>query len=144
MKASFAVLVITLSIGKAFAVDPTQLPNSELQARYSSLTHELRCVKCQNQSIADSPAGLATDLRSEVRDMLLQGKSDDEVRDYMVARYGEFILFRPRLSLRNAWLWFLPLALLLLGAFVAVRVIRQRAALVEQDETPIEESSSRE
>jgi cytochrome c-type biogenesis protein CcmH len=128
------VIATAALVTRAHAVDPTQLGDPALQARYSALTHELRCVKCQNESIADSPAGLATDLRAEVRDMVLAGKSDDEVRDYMVARYGEFILFRPRFSLRNAWLWLTPLVLLLIGAAVAVRIVRQRAALVENDD----------
>jgi cytochrome c-type biogenesis protein CcmH len=125
------------------AVDPTVLPTPELQARYSALTHELRCVQCQNQSIADSPVGLASDLRAQVRDMLLAGKSDEDVRDYMVARYGEFILFRPRFSPRNAWLWLSPLALLLIGGAVAVRVVRARARLVDQDEQPLDEAADR-
>jgi cytochrome c-type biogenesis protein CcmH len=106
-----------------------------LQARYLNLTHELRCVQCQNQSIADSPVGLASDLRREVREMLLAGKSDDEVRNFMVARYGEFILFRPRFSARNAWLWLTPGVLLLIGAVIAVRVIQQRTALVDSDKS---------
>jgi cytochrome c-type biogenesis protein CcmH len=116
-----------------FAVDPTELPDPALQARYRALTHELRCVQCQNQSIADSPVGLAADLRREVRDMLLAGKTDAEIRDFMVARYGEFILFRPRMSARNAWLWAAPAVLLAIGAWVALRVVRQRAALASSD-----------
>ena len=131
------VLLGALAAASVYAVDPTILPNPELQARYSALTHELRCMQCQNESIADSPVDLAADLRAEVRDMLLAGKSDDDVRDFMVARYGEFILFRPRLSWRNAWLWLLPVVLLLIGAAVAVRVLRQRARLVDGDDQPV-------
>lgn len=134
-----ALLAGLLTCMLAHAVDPTQLPNAALQARYSLLTHELRCVQCQNQSIADSPVGLASDLRAEVRDMLIAGKSDDEVRDFMVARYGEFILFRPRFSTRNAWLWGLPAALLLIGAIVAARILRQRAGLVDQDTQSVDD-----
>lgn len=126
----------------ALAVDPTMLPDPALQARYSALTHELRCMQCQNQSIADSPVGLASDLRAEVRDMVLAGKSDDDVRDYMVARYGEFILFRPRMSARNAWLWLAPFVLLAIGGVVAVRIVGQRGKLVEQDNEPIDEDVS--
>ncbi|MGH8324371.1 MAG: cytochrome c-type biogenesis protein, partial [Steroidobacteraceae bacterium] len=101
--------------------------------------HELRCMQCQNESLADSPVDLAADLRREVRDMLLAGKTDDDVRDFMVARYGEFILFRPRMSLRTAWLWLAPGVLILVGALVAVRIVKQRAALVAQDHEPLEE-----
>ena len=121
------------------AVDPTQMPTPALQSRYLSLTHELRCMQCQNESIADSPVDLAADLRRQVHDMLIAGKTDDDVRNFMVARYGEFILFRPRMSLRNAWLWLAPGVLILIGAFVAVRVIQQRSALVTQDNEPLEE-----
>jgi cytochrome c-type biogenesis protein CcmH len=122
-----------------FAVDPTQLPTPELQARYLSLTHELRCMQCQNESIADSPVSLAADLRREVARMLIAGKSDEDVRNFMVARYGEFILFRPRFSTRNFWLWATPGVLLLIGAAVAVRVVSQRSKLVDQDHEPLEE-----
>lgn len=121
------------------AVDPTQMPTPALQARYLALTHELRCMQCQNEAIADSPVDLAADLRRQVRDMLLAGKTDDDVRNFMVARYGEFILFRPRMSLRNAWLWLAPGVLLLVGALIAVHVIRQRAVLLPQDNEPLEE-----
>lgn len=136
-------LIALLATFAAHAIDTTTLPDPALQARYSTLTHELRCMQCQNQSIADSPVGLASDLRSEVRDMLLAGKSDDQIRDFMVARYGEFILFRPRFSPRNAWLWILPVALLALGAVIAVRILRQRARLVATDDTPIDEDGQR-
>ncbi len=97
----------------AGAIDTTQLPDPVLQARYEALTHELRCMQCQNQSIADSPVGLASDLRREVAELLIAGKTDTEVREYMAARYGDFILFKPRVSLRTAWLWALPGVLLL-------------------------------
>ena len=120
------------------AVDTTQMPTPELQARYSALTHELRCMQCQNQSLADSQVGLAADLRSEVRDMLLAGKSDDDVRAFMVARYGDFILFRPRFAARTAWLWVAPGVLLLIGLVVFARVVRQRSALVDADEDPVD------
>lgn len=123
----------------ALAVDPTQMPTPALQQRYLGLTHELRCMQCQNEAIADSPVDLAADLRRQVRDMLLAGKSDDDVRNYMVARYGEFILFRPRASWKNAWLWAAPGVLILIGALVAVRIIQQRSALVPQDNEPLEE-----
>jgi cytochrome c-type biogenesis protein CcmH len=124
---------------QAAAVDPTQMPTPELQTRYLSLTHELRCMQCQNEAIADSPVDLAADLRRQVHDMLIAGKSDEDVRNFMVARYGEFILFRPRMSLRNAWLWGAPGVLIIVGALVAVRIVKQRSALVTQDNEPLEE-----
>jgi cytochrome c-type biogenesis protein CcmH len=135
-----AMVLAVLGAGRvAWAVDPTQMPTPALQERYVALTHELRCMQCQNESLADSPVDLAADLRREVRDQLLAGKSDDDVRAWMAARYGDFILFRPRYSLRNAWLWGAPGALLLLGALVAWRIVRQRATLLATDNDPIEE-----
>ena len=123
----------------SWAVDPTELPDPALQARYLTLTHELRCMQCQNESLADSPVGLAADLRREVRDQLLAGKSDDQIRAWMSARYGDFILFRPRYSLRNAWLWGAPGVLLLIGALVCWRVVRKRTTLLPGDHEPLEE-----
>jgi cytochrome c-type biogenesis protein CcmH len=125
--------------GSVFAVDPTQMPSPALQARYEALTHELRCMQCQNESLADSPVSLAADLRHEVRDLLLAGKSDEEVREWMAARYGDFILFRPRYSLRNAWLWGAPAIFLLVGGLVSWRVVRARAMLLAADQAPVEE-----
>jgi len=123
----------------ALAVDMTPaLPDSALQQRYYNLTHELRCMQCQNESLADSTVGLAADLRLQVRELLVAGKSDDEIRDHMAARYGEFILFRPRMNLRNAWLWSAPVVLLIAGLWVAVRVLRRRSALVGTDQSDIE------
>ncbi len=127
------------SLRAAWAVDPTELPDPALQARYVALTHELRCMQCQNESLADSPVDLAADLRREVREQLLAGKSDDQIRAWMSARYGDFILFRPRYSLRNAWLWGAPGALLLIGALVCWRVLRNRVTLLAADHEPLEE-----
>ncbi len=127
------IVVALLGVQVAHGIDATRIDDPKLEARYLALTHELRCMQCQNESIADSPVGLASDLRRQVRDMVLAGKTDEEVRNYMVSRYGEFILFRPRFSARNAWLWLAPLVFLALGAIVAVRVLRQRSALVAAD-----------
>jgi len=132
---------VLVASGPAYAVDPTEMPTPELQQRYHVLTHELRCMQCQNEAIADSPVSLAADLRRQVQEMLIAGKSDDDVRNYMVARYGDFILFRPRVSTRTLWLWLAPGVLLLIGAAVAVRVTKQRAALVDQDKEPVEEDA---
>jgi cytochrome c-type biogenesis protein CcmH len=121
-----------------YAVDNTPpLPDPLMQQRYLDLTHELRCVQCQNEALADSNVTLAADLRLEIHDMLLAGKSDEEIRNYLVARYGEFILFRPRLNWHNAWLWAAPGLMLLAGFGVAVRVMRKRASLpITDDDEP--------
>jgi cytochrome c-type biogenesis protein CcmH len=142
MRVLLLVLLAFMAVQAAFAIDPTTIPDPKLQARYQNLTHELRCMQCLNQSIADSPVELAGELRNEVREMIVAGKTDDQIRDYMVARYGEFILFRPRFSARNVWLWFGPAIMLVVGALIAVRIIRQRTKLVALDNEPLEEEAA--
>lgn len=141
MRGLVATLLCALVLGvpAARAVDSATLSDPALQVRYEELSHEFRCVTCQNTSIADSQVELAGQLRRQVREMLVAGKSDDEIRDYMTDRYGDFILFKPRFSTRTAWLWLAPGILLVIGLIVAVRVVRQRAALVAQDNEPLEE-----
>jgi cytochrome c-type biogenesis protein CcmH len=130
--------ILLLPGAGAFAVDIDAMPTAELQQRYDGLTHELRCMQCQNQSIADSPVGLASDLRRDVREQLIAGKTDQQIRDSMVARYGNIILFRPPFQPSTAWVWIMPFLLLLAGMFVAVRVVRQRAALVAGDDSVVD------
>ncbi len=105
-----------------------------MQARYEKLTAELRCLVCQNQTIADSNAGLAVDLRRETRQMLLDGKTDDEIRTFMVERYGNFVLYRPPVDSNTLLLWGAPAILLLGGAIVAAVVIRRRTGMKFDDE----------
>jgi cytochrome c-type biogenesis protein CcmH len=119
----------------AAAIDATPpLPDPLLQQRYYQLTHELRCMQCQSEALADSSVSLAADLRLQVRELLLAGQSDDQIRDHMVARYGEFILFRPRMTWRNAWLWAAPTLMMVLGCVVAWRIRRARARLVDAEQ----------
>jgi cytochrome c-type biogenesis protein CcmH len=121
------------------AFDVESMPTPEMQQRYDGLTHELRCMQCQNQSIADSPVGLAEDLRRDVREQIIAGKTDAQIRDSMVARYGNIILFRPPFTPSTAWVWVLPFLLLLFGVFVAVRIVRKRTALVASDDSEPED-----
>jgi cytochrome c-type biogenesis protein CcmH len=120
------------------AVDIDAMPTPELQKRYDALTHELRCMQCQNQSIADSPVGLASDLRRDVREQIIAGKTDGEIRASMVARYGNIILFRPPFEKSTAWVWLAPFLLLIVGLIVAVRIVRQRASMVAGDDSVVE------
>jgi cytochrome c-type biogenesis protein CcmH len=111
-----------------------QLTDPALQARFESLTKQLRCLVCQNESIADSNAPLAEDLRREVREMLVAGKSDEAILDFMTARYGEFVRFKTPLEGKTLAIWGSPFLLLGLGAFIVFRVTRARAALPLDDE----------
>jgi cytochrome c-type biogenesis protein CcmH len=131
--AALIALLVLAPIPTAWAVDPAQLSDPVLQARYQVLIHELRCVQCEDNSLADSDAWIAGDVRRQIRDMLVAGKSDKEIKGYLVSRYSEFILFRPEYSWRNAWLWALPAVLLIFGIAMAARVIRQRGTLVNND-----------
>jgi len=137
------VLALTQAVA-SFAVDNTPpLADPVKQQRYIALIHELRCMQCQNEALADSNVNLAADLRLEVHDLIEQGKSDDQIRDFLVARYGEFILFRPRMSLRNAWLWAAPGALLLAGIAIAIIVIRKRSHMpIGDDAAPDTEADT--
>ncbi len=112
---------------EAPAADPA------IEARMVRITAELRCLVCQNQTIADSNAALAIDLRRETRALLTQGKGDGEVIDYMTARYGDFILYRPPLRPATALLWFGPALMLLGGAAVLVVVLRRRSRRAASD-----------
>lgn len=123
----FAVPAAAIDTGDAFD-DP------ELQARYENIIEEVRCLKCQNQSIRDSNAFLAADLRREIRRMLEEGMTDAEIYDFLVERYGEFALYRPQMSGKTLVLWIAPGILLLLGAGLLVNVLRRRAALPIDDD----------
>jgi cytochrome c-type biogenesis protein CcmH len=119
---------LLLTFGRALAIDTeAAFDDPVLQHRYEAINRELRCLVCQNQTIADSNATLAQDLRREVREMIAAGKSDDEIRDFMIERYGDFVLYRPRMTAQNFLLWSAPVLLLLVGAVVVVRVVRKRA-----------------
>jgi cytochrome c-type biogenesis protein CcmH len=144
MMPMLGLLVLGLQTPASYAVDLTPaLPTESLQQRYYQLTHELRCMQCYNEALADSNVGLAADLRLQVHDLLLAGKSDQEVRDHMVARYGEFILFRPQMNWRNAWLWGAPSVLLISGALAGVRVLRRRSQLAGTDSDTLDEPEVR-
>jgi len=100
-----------------------------LEARVMDIATELRCLVCQNQTIADSHSGLAADLRQEIRVLLQKGQTDQQVRDYMTARYGDFILYRPPVNASTALLWFGPAALALGGLLTLWLVLRRRARM---------------
>ncbi len=128
--------VCLLLAGVSWAIDPEPaFDDPALEAEYQSLVREVRCLVCQNQTIADSSASLATDLRREIRRLFAAGASRDEVVEFLVARYGEFVLYRPRLQPATWALWGAPVILLLIGGAVFVRVLRSRFSqtLAEDD-----------
>ena len=137
MKRIFALASLLLLTVPASAIDTDKaFDDPELQARYENIIEEVRCLKCQNQSIRDSNAFLAADLRREIRRMLEEGMTDAEIYDFLVERYGEFALYRPRVSGKTLILWLAP-GLLLLGGIVTLgMVLRRRMAL------PIDEDGS--
>jgi cytochrome c-type biogenesis protein CcmH len=120
------VVMALAGSGHAWAVQPDEvLADPALEARARALSKELRCMVCQNQSIDDSDAPLARDLRILVRERLKAGDSDAQVMDFLVVRYGEFVLLNPRISAHTALLWFTPVVILLLGAATLVLVVRR-------------------
>lgn len=135
MKRWLAAVVFGLTLtGVAHAaIDTYEFANDAERDRFRELTKELRCPKCQNQDIADSNAPIATDLRREIYRMLGEGKDNQQILDFMVARYGDFVLYKPALTSKTAVLWFGPLALLV-GGLVVIGVIVGRRRRTEQTE----------
>ena len=125
MKPLLFIFLLMMS-GGIYAVDTHQLTDPEQQESYETLTKELRCLVCQNQTIADSNAELAADLRQQVYEMLQQGKSKEEIVQFMTDRYGDFVLYKPPFKGKTSLLWIGPIAFLLLGLVAVFFVIRQR------------------
>jgi cytochrome c-type biogenesis protein CcmH len=111
-----------------------QLEDPALQARFESIAKDLRCLVCQNESIADSNVELASDLRRQVREMLVAGKTDDEIFNFMTDRYGEFVRFNPPVDRKTALIWGAPFFVLLLGVVIIVRIVRGRSRMPLDDE----------
>ena len=118
-----ALLAVVLT---AQAADPLVFDDPEQEARYNKLTLELRCMVCQNQNLADSDAPLAQDLRKEIYDMMMAGQSDDQIKTFLVERYGDFVLYRPAMKGNTLALWLIPLVLLAGGAVVVFFTVRNR------------------
>ena len=121
--------VCLLGMASAFAIDSQPpFPDPALQERYETLTHEFRCLVCQDETVADSNADLAADFRRQIHSMVAEGRTDAEIKDYMVKRYGDFVLYRPPLQSSTLFLWGGPFILLLAGLMVIYLVVRRRAA----------------
>jgi len=121
-------LVLTIGVNQASAspVETFEFHDEVTKIRFQALSKELRCPKCQNQNLADSNSPIAQDLRKELYELLQQGKADSEIVDFMVSRYGEFVLYRPRVSALTYVLWFGPAVLILFGIIVVVVVVRRK------------------
>jgi cytochrome c-type biogenesis protein CcmH len=130
-----ASLLIVVATPAAFAIDTgAAFEDPEMQARYEALIDEVRCLVCQNQTIKDSNAFLAKDLRREIRRLMEEGRSDREIADFLVARYGEFVLYRPRMGGKTLLLWLAPLLFLIVGGFVVAQVVRGRMKMPIDDD----------
>ena len=120
------LIVLGLSMPLQAVVETYEFATPSLRERYQQFTAELRCPKCQNQNLADSNSEIAIDLRREVHRLLHENKSDKEIVDYMVARYGEFVLYRPPVNQYTLWLWLAPVGLLLVGGIVVWVILRRQ------------------
>ncbi|MFT6901409.1 MAG: cytochrome c-type biogenesis protein CcmH [Colwellia sp.] len=125
-----AVFLSTVTLLSSFVlaspVDTYIFKDKVTEIRFNALNKELRCPKCQNQNLADSNSPIAADLRREVYDMLQEGQADIEIVDFMVSRYGEFVLYRPRVSSLTYLLWYGPAGLLFIGVIVVVIILRRK------------------
>lgn len=121
-----AIVTLFSSLTMASPVDTYVFQDKVTEIRFNALNKELRCPKCQNQNLADSNSPIAADLRREVYELLQQGKADIEIVDFMVSRYGEFVLYRPRVSSLTYILWYGPAGLLFVGVIVVVIILRRK------------------
>jgi cytochrome c-type biogenesis protein CcmH len=135
MRLIFTLLLCLASLAQA-TVEVREFDSPEQEARYKHLIEILRCTVCQNQNIAESNADLAGDLRRKTYQMLQAGKSDEEILDYMVDRYGDFVLYRPPFRLSTSILWVGPFALLGIGLLVVLRVVRGKKGRARAVLTP--------
>ena len=118
-------MLITLGNSAYAVIEASQFADKETEQRYQTLIAELRCLVCQNQNLADSDAGLAKDLRRKASEMLIDGKSDQEILDYMQERYGDFVLYNPPFNMTTAFLWLGPFVLLLIASLGVWKLSRR-------------------
>lgn len=132
MCTAFYLVIAAIGTANASPVDTYVFEDEVMKIRFQALSKELRCPKCQNQNLADSNSPIAADLRRELYDLLKQGKADSEIVDFMVNRYGEFVLYRPKVSELTYVLWFGPAVLVLLAIIVVIVVVRRKPANKEK------------
>ena len=139
-----SLLLMSFVLSAQAQTAPLQFSDPVKQARYQGLLKELRCLVCQNQSLADSPAGLASDLRQKVYEQVAQGRSDEEAIAYLVARYGDFIRYRPPLKPATYALWLGPIILFIIGLVTLGVLVRRRSRAVGAELTDDERIQARE
>jgi cytochrome c-type biogenesis protein CcmH len=132
----FAALLTFAGVAHAQAIEPMPFKDHAQELRFQHLTHQLRCPMCQNETLADSNAPIARDLRNQIFQMMQQGRSDEEIKQYLVARYSRFVLYDPPLTPGTWLLWFGPLLILLGGAGVVLVAIRKRSRTGTATEAP--------
>ncbi len=135
LKRSILLFLLVPFAATLHAVQPLVFESEEQEERFNNLTVELRCLVCQNQTISDSDAPLAQDLRKEIHDMMIAGRSDAEIKEFMVARYGDFVLYRPPVQSNTIVLWFLPLLLFVIGGALVWRAVHKRSTLLDDEAT---------
>ncbi len=138
----FALFVVSTATATDSATEAALAADPVAEKRLQGLSEELRCLVCQNQNIADSNAELAQDLRREIRGMIKAGKSDKEIVDFMVARYGDFVLYRPPVKGITLLLWGGPIVLMLLGLLVLRSYLKKRARRLVEEERPLSADES--
>lgn len=124
----FLLLLLVIST-VIFAVDRYPFKNLKKQQRFFQLTTELRCLVCQNENLTDSTAPLAQELRQQVYRMVLKGDSNEQIKKYLVARYGDFVLFKPRWTARTYFLWLGPFLLLIVSFFILFKIVKRKYAV---------------
>ena len=142
LRVLFIALLMLGGLAHAQAIEPMPFANHAQELRFQHLTHQLRCPMCQNETLADSNAPIARDLRNQIFKLMQQGKSDDEIKQYLVDRYSDFVLYDPPVKSSTLLLWFGPLAILLAGAAVVVVTVRRRgraAPVAAADDKPNDE-----
>ena len=142
MKRLLASLLLVLACGMGYAKEaPPLAEDPAVEQRMIAISEEMRCLVCQNESLAASRADLAQDLRRELRGLIKEGKSDEEIKQFMVSRYGDFVLYRPRLQPTTWLLWAGPFVLLIVGVAVLIGYLRRRGGKVP--ETPLSEADAK-
>ena len=138
----FALLLLLIQGAFAESIDVKDFENSSQESRYIDLIDNIRCPVCQGQSIGGSNSGLATDLREQVRIMILSDKSDDDIYLFMIERYGDFVIFKPPINWKTYLLWFMPLIFLVLGFIYLIRITSKKSDFSDKSSTEIERAKN--